>query len=167
MSCPPVGTLYAYDPASLMFRYVTIVCASLIGCGSSLPLAPTSPHTADEFVAVPFPPPAVRAGVVPPRLHPDSVWVDGEWQWVQARWEWQRGAWLQPPEGSTLARSETHRAGAQVRHAASVFHLAGGGSLAPADLRERKRRFPPDAACAAPVPASFEQRAAWPAANAP
>ncbi|MBI5534106.1 MAG: hypothetical protein HY898_15395 [Deltaproteobacteria bacterium] len=140
-----------------MLRALTLLLVALVGCSSSLPRPATSPHTANEFVDVPFPPPAVRADLVPPRTHDDSVWIDGEWQWQELRWAWRRGSWVVPPGGSTLARWETKRAGTQVRHAKSVFHLADGGSLAPSELRERRFKRPGNPACTSPAPASFEQ----------
>jgi len=150
-----------------MLRYVTIFFVSLIGCSTSLPRPPTSVHTPDEFLEVPFPPPAVRADVVPSRAHPDSVWIDGEWHWQGNRWAWRRGDWVISPAGATLARWQTKRAGTQVMYAMSVFHLAGGGSLAPSELRERRHKFPVNGPCTAPAPASFGQRAGWPTAKAP
>ncbi|MCU0694702.1 MAG: hypothetical protein MUF54_25270 [Polyangiaceae bacterium] len=125
-----------------MLRLVAIVCVSLLGCGSSRPLPTMSTHTPDEFLEVPYPPPAVRADLVPARPGPDSVWIDGEWHWQWTRWRWRRGAWVTPPAGATFARWETERVGTQVQHAESVFHLADGGSLAPSELRTHAHHKP-------------------------
>ena len=150
-----------------MLRPVTLAFASLMACSSPLPRPPTSPHTPDEFVEVPHPPPTARSEMVPPRPHTDSAWVDGEWQWQAFRWGWRRGAWVVAPDGATLARWQVRRDGVRLWYAVSVLHLADGGSLAPSELRDRRRRRPGDAACTAPAPASFSQRAAWPAGVLP
>lgn len=150
-----------------MLRHITTVCFLLIGCGSTLQLPARSGHTPEEFIEVPFPPPAARSDVVPQRLHPDSLWIDGEWHWQGAHWRWRRGAWVRPPAGATLARSETKWAGARVLHAASVFHLASGESLAPSELREHRHKFRHNAGCTASASASFGQRAMWPNTEAP
>jgi hypothetical protein len=134
-------------------RWIAALVAGMAAsaCGSSLPRAPASPHTPDELVEVPYPPPVVRADVVPPRTHPDAVWVDGEWLWLGARWAWHRGAWIVPPEGATLAPWETRRDGARVLHAASVFHLPGGGTVSPSELQEGDPRRRKPVICAPPA----------------
>lgn len=112
----------------------------MVGCASTIPRPPTSPHLPGELVEVPFPPPANRSDLVPPRPHPNSLWVDGEWRWQRTRWTWRPGAWVIPPPGATLAREETIRLGLKVLHAGSVFRLADGSALAPGELRTRRAR---------------------------
>ena len=150
-----------------MFRLLTFVLVSLMGCSASLPRPETSLHKPDEFFEVPYPAPAVRADMVPPRPHPESVWIDGEWQWQELRWGWRRGKWVVAPAGATLARWETRQIGTQVLFAASVMHLVDGSSVAPSELRDRRIRPAGNAACTSPAPASFDQRADWPAAKSP
>jgi hypothetical protein len=149
-----------------MIRPVSIASVLLLGCASSLPSPPVSAHGPDEFIDVPYPPPPVRADIVPPRPHSSSVWIDGEWHWQGTRWGWRRGAWVIPPEGATFARWKTQRDGGRVQHATSVFHLADGQSVDPSELRER-RRIRHRTACTEPEPASFDQRADWPTEKPP
>ena len=118
-----------------------------IGCGGSLPRPPTSPHTPEEYSLIPFPPPAIRADLVPAEARPGAYWIDGEWNWNGIRWAWRSGAYVIPPAGATFARWEIQRDGASLRHAPSVFHLAGGGSIAPAELRENRPNRPKDIEC--------------------
>ena len=80
-------------------------------CSHSLPVPATGPHTGDEPVIVPYPPPPARVEVVPPAppALKGSVWVDGEWQWKGRRWVWQPGQWELPYAGSYYAPATTIR----------------------------------------------------------
>ncbi len=86
---------------------------TLLSCGGSvLPVPPIGPHMNEEAVLVPYPPPAARVEIVPPKppeLDGDAVWVDGEWQWKGRRWIWQGGQWQIPVEGGYWAPATTVR----------------------------------------------------------
>jgi hypothetical protein len=49
------------------------------------------------MVEVPYPPPAARVEVVPPRKGALDVWVDGQWDWDGDVWQWTAGSWVKPP----------------------------------------------------------------------
>jgi hypothetical protein len=80
-----------------------LFCCLVLACGSTLPEPPTGPHPADEYVEVPYPPPAAAVEVVPPSPRSDAVWVDGQWIWRGRYYVWQRGGWLIPPAGAYFA----------------------------------------------------------------
>lgn len=65
------------------------------GCHARVPAAPIGPHGAEEPVVVTYPPPTVRAVIVPPapREMRDPRWIDGEWTWQASRWVWRDGRW--------------------------------------------------------------------------
>jgi hypothetical protein len=78
--------------------FTAAIAALLSACGASVPVPKTGPHTNEEPVLVPYPPPPARVEVIPsppPNLK-DPVWIDGEWQWKGRRWVWQPGQWELP-----------------------------------------------------------------------
>ena len=74
-----------------------------MACGSTLPEPPTGPHPINEYVEVPYPPPAAAAEIVPPSPRADAVWVDGQWIWRGRYYVWQRGGWVVPPDSAYFA----------------------------------------------------------------
>ncbi len=81
---------------------VGVLCAALSlallpACGFRVPKPPMGSAPADEMVEVPYPPPAVRVEVVPPRKGALDVWVDGQWDWDGEVWQWTAGSWMEPP----------------------------------------------------------------------
>ena len=135
-------------------KRLALALVLVLGCSSTQRQLTESPHTPDELLEVPFPPPAARSDMVPPSPHPNSVWIEGDWRWQGSRWAWRRGDWVVPPPGATFARSETRREGARVRHAVGVLHLEDGSSVAPSDLSERRRRVPVEACTSRPASSS-------------
>jgi len=103
------------------------------GCGARLSPAPTGPHPAGStpYIEVPFPPPAARVEVVPPKP-PDTgaVWVDGEWSWHGKRWVWQPGGWVAPPAGGYFAPWLVYRLdNGRLLFAPGAWHAASGEKL--------------------------------------
>lgn len=96
--------------ALLLFVLGTMASAVGVGCSSPIPVPRTGPHTGDEPIVVPYPPPPARPEILPPVNVPGegAVWVDGEWEWRGTRWVWQEGRWEIPP-GSYYARPVTIR----------------------------------------------------------
>ncbi len=92
-------------PNARWLRGSALLCsACFFACGSStLPEPEVGPHPADEYIEVPYPPPAAAAEVVPPSPQSDAVWVDGQWIWRGRYYVWQRGGWLIPPAGAYFA----------------------------------------------------------------
>lgn len=66
----------------------------LIGCGSAVPSPSQIVHRADDFVEVPYPPPAALSETVADRPKQDAVWVDGEWIFQGRNYVWRRGGWM-------------------------------------------------------------------------
>lgn len=81
------------------------------GCGVSLPLPVTGPHSGEDPIPVPYPPPPAKVEVIPPQNLPYEVWVDGQWFWTSRRWEWRSGQWQLPPKDSYYAYPMTVRLG--------------------------------------------------------
>jgi hypothetical protein len=76
---------------------------ALMACGSALPKPNLAPHPPDAYVEVPYPPPAAAAEIVPPKPHPDAVWIDGQWSWRGRYFVWQRGGWVVPPPNAAFS----------------------------------------------------------------
>lgn len=76
---------------------------------SALPLPRTGPNTNKGMTVVPYPPPAARAEIIPPKPGSRVVWVDGTWNWDRRRWIWQRGRWEAPPTGAYYASAKITR----------------------------------------------------------
>ncbi|HEY4122861.1 MAG TPA: hypothetical protein VGM56_33585 [Byssovorax sp.] len=49
------------------------------------------------YEEVPYPPPAARAEVVPPKPDGAVVWLDGQWDWSGSSWRWTHGGWVVAP----------------------------------------------------------------------
>jgi hypothetical protein len=90
-----------------------IVLALAVGyaCGSSLPTprTRTPPEGSIDYIEVPYPPPAARVEVIPPKPAEGAVWVDGEWSWQGRRWTWETGGWVKPPPQAYFAPWRTKR----------------------------------------------------------
>lgn len=114
---------------------LTLLIASLLplGCASRLPGPPTGPHPAGStnYVDVPFPPPAARVEIVPPKpSEAGAVWVDGEWAWQGKRWVWLPGGWVAPPAGGYFAPWLVYRLdNGRFLFAAGAWHAATGERL--------------------------------------
>jgi hypothetical protein len=91
---------------------------------SSLPIPKTAPHTGDEPVVVPYPPPPAHVEIVPPQpTSKGMVWVDGEWQWRAGKWVWKGGDWETPAPGACYAPPDTVRLTEGVlKHFAGAWH---------------------------------------------
>jgi len=90
-------------------RGLLILAGSLLvfGCNKSvLPLPPMGPNESTTPIVVPYPPPAARAEIIPPKPGERVVWIDGTWIWDRRRWVWQRGRWEVPPTGAHYALSK-------------------------------------------------------------
>jgi hypothetical protein len=88
------------------------VAIALPACGgSALPLPVTGPHTGEEPVLVPTPPPPGKVEIIgkpDPKLK-SPVWIDGDWEWSGRRWEWKDGRWVHPMRGGYYAPPTTMR----------------------------------------------------------
>lgn len=125
------------------------------GCGGSMASLPTIPHDDEDFLEVPYPPPAIRAEQVPSAGESGAVWIDGEWIWRQTRWSWSKGAYVVPPQGSHLARWETLREEGKVRHAPTMFRVPGSPGVSVRELKRSNRKRPAENECMSPAsPAS-------------
>jgi hypothetical protein len=83
-----------------MARLLGLIAAALaLACASSLPAPETRAHPLDATnrIEVPYPPPAARVEIVPPKPREGAVWVDGEWSWQGKQWTWELGGWVMPP----------------------------------------------------------------------
>jgi len=76
---------------------------ALAACGSSLPDPQSTTHLANDFVEVPYPPPAALVEVVPDRPDHHALWVDGNWVWRGRYYVWQRGGWVHAPADAAYA----------------------------------------------------------------
>lgn len=96
--------------------------ATLSGCGSELPAPVLGPHTGEQAITVPFPPPPGKVEIVPPRprIPKNAVWIDGEWQWKSQHWVWSPGRWQLPPAGGYWAPPKTER-----QSDGTLTHFAG------------------------------------------
>src|SRR6266487_4670900 len=89
---------------------VTVGFIAAASCSKSLPTPRTGPHPSDtSYIEVPYPPPAARVEIVPPKPREDAVWVDGEWDWAGNRWAWEAGGWIEPPKRAYFAPWVTYR----------------------------------------------------------
>jgi len=84
---------------------------TLAACKQSTPDPKLGPHTDEEPVTVPYPPPPARVEIIPspPAELKKPVWIDGEWQWRSRRWVWQAGKWEVPVAGGYYAPAATVR----------------------------------------------------------
>src|SRR5262245_9843737 len=122
-----------------MVRAVRLSAAMLAvvmlgACGSSLPTPKTGPHPAGttSYVEVPFPPPAARVEVIPPKPQEGAVWLDGEWSWQGRRWVWESGGWILPPSGGYFAPWITNRlADGRLMFAPGAWYADKGQPLPP------------------------------------
>jgi hypothetical protein len=80
-------------------HYSALLASLFVACTTPLPRSPTTTHDWDDFVEVPYPPPAALIETLPPRPSQTAVWVHGYWDWAQERYVWVRGGWVDPPEG--------------------------------------------------------------------
>src|SRR6185295_19891403 len=81
-------------------------------CGTTLPTPDYKAHpplTAKD-IEVPYPPPAARPEIIPPKPREGAVWVDGEWSWQGRQWTWESGGWVIAPLGAYFAPWMTYRA---------------------------------------------------------
>lgn len=120
-----------------------VVLLAQASCSGSLPRPRRVQVSADDYVAVPYPPRAPPVEVVPPRPSGDAVWVDGSWRWSGRRYLWKRGAWVEAPEGARYARWVVVRrkGDGQLFFAPSSWRDAAGRALPdPPPLREALSR---------------------------
>jgi hypothetical protein len=116
-------------------RALSLLAATIfvVACGTRLPTPVLGPHPAGStsYVEVPYPPPAARVEIVPPRPKElDAVWVDGEWTWQGKRWVWQPGGWVSPPAGAYFAPWLVYRLGSgRLLFAEGAWHAAKGEKL--------------------------------------
>jgi len=84
---------------------------ALTACDQSIPTPRLGPHSNEEPVTVPYPPPPAKVEVIPspPQELKNPVWIDGEWQWKGRRWVWQAGQWELPAAGGYYAPPTTLR----------------------------------------------------------
>lgn len=131
------------------------------GCGARFPTPPLGPHPvgSTSYVEVPYPPPAARVEVVPPRPKElDAVWMDGEWSWQGKRWVWQPGGWVSPPAGAYFAPWLVYRLdGGRLLFAPGAWHAATGAKLPPPVVLEAARSGLQDE-IASPAPPAVEPR---------
>lgn len=84
-----------------------VLAALLVACssGPSVPEPARGPHTGEDPVPVPFPPPPARPDVVgaPPAEAIDPVWIDGQWMWQGRQWVWEPGQWWERPADQVYA----------------------------------------------------------------
>lgn len=73
---------------------------------SALPLPISGPNEGTTLIVVPYPPPAARAEIIPPKPGNRVVWIDGSWTWDRRHWVWQRGRWEVPPKGAHYATAK-------------------------------------------------------------
>jgi hypothetical protein len=104
------GIIFAtsHRVAVIRIRRLVRQCAlfsvgAALACSYKVPEPPTGPHPNNDYVEVPYPPPAAAAEVVPPSPRADAVWVDGQWTWRGRYYVWQRGGWVVPPPGAYFA----------------------------------------------------------------
>ena len=99
----------------------------LAGCGASLPVPRTGPHSPDEpALVVPYPPPPAQVEVIqpPPEGLEKAVWIDGEWQWRSRRWVWLPGRWEVPyPDAYYAPAATVRRADGDLVSFAGVWHF--------------------------------------------
>ena len=85
-------------------------CASItVSCGSSFPVVPSNPAPA-AYLEVPYPPPAARVEMVPPKPSRAALWLDGGWSWLGRGWVWIGGGWVSPTPGTYYSRWAVVRA---------------------------------------------------------
>ena len=76
------------------------VAGALSACGGSFPRPPMVAPPVSAYEEVPYPPPAARAEVVPPKPDGAVVWLDGQWDWTGSSWRWSHGGWIVPVTGA-------------------------------------------------------------------
>ncbi len=105
-------------------------------CRATLPQPPESAHASDDFVEVPYPPPAALTETVPRRpAYADSVWIDGEWAFRGSVFAWRRGGWFALPLGARFAHWATRYTNeGQLLLAPGAWFDAKGNRIAPPAL---------------------------------
>ncbi len=88
---------------------VAVVVASLTACAPRVPVPEVGDHEGVVPMPVPYPPPAARAEIVPPRPHDDGLWVDGYWMWRGGSYAWNAGRWVRPGPAMVYARASVVR----------------------------------------------------------
>ncbi len=66
----------------------------LNGCGMEFPEPRTTTHANDDYVEVPYPPPAALVEVAGDPPDAACVWYDGHWVWQGDKYIWKRGGWV-------------------------------------------------------------------------
>jgi YXWGXW repeat-containing protein len=119
-----------------MARWLSLSAAWLAlglssACGSSLLTPETRAHPpTTRYIDVPYPPPAARAEIVPPKPRDGAVWVDGEWSWEGKQWTWQSGGWVMPPARAYFAPwIAFRRSDGKLVFAPGTWHRDDGQSL--------------------------------------
>ena len=101
-------------------------------CGSSLPIPEVRAHpiATTKFIDVPYPPPAARPEIIPPKPREGAVWVDGEWAWQGKQWTWESGAWVMAPARAFYSPWVAFRqSNGTLRFAPSAWHKEDGTLL--------------------------------------
>ncbi len=80
----------------------------VVGCGSTLRLVPTGPHSEKDVppVVVGSPPPPARVETIGADPGRACAWLDGRWEWVDQTWQWVPGGWVVPPADCYFAPPE-------------------------------------------------------------
>jgi hypothetical protein len=97
MEARPVAVRSALSTLTAGIDRVCILCAVLPACSASLPKPPTGRVPPGAMIEVPYPPPAARVEIIPPKTNRLDVWIDGQWEWDGKVWKWLDGAWMTPP----------------------------------------------------------------------
>jgi hypothetical protein len=104
----------------------------------------TTVHASNDYVLVPYPPPAALVEVAGEPPDDSCVWIDGHWAWRGGHYVWNRGGWVLPPEGLYYAPWESAFArDGRLLFAQGTWYDATGRKVPPPDI-VKPARTPPN-----------------------
>lgn len=80
------------DEAAIGF---SLIGALLCACASGIPEPKTTVHANDDYLVVPYFPPAALVEVAGTPPTDRCVWFGGHWAWRGDKYVWKRGGWVQ------------------------------------------------------------------------
>jgi len=109
-----------------------LAVVSTLACGTQFPEPNITSHATDDYVEVPYFPPAALAEVAGAPPIDACVWFGGHWVWRGDKYVWKRGGWVQSRPGLFYAPSKTIVLGdGRIMFAAGTWYDEAGHEVPP------------------------------------